>query len=376
MPRYHVKYTDGSGTNFRYIEGPSIDWVQSHLVMKGARDVEVLREDVASAQGRQLHAEGRATPVAGGAVARRALLKVLPSFGLALAADVLRGSWPPWASLAVLVWASLAVLPIWANQVTERASVWHEWQRVLRWLPLLEWNPLVRAPAVRFTARARRARALVGLGRVEEGLALFDAAAAKGMVPRPTAQAMRSSLLLLARRHDEAIALRRAASESDPKMLWDTVIALLRYGGDVAEARALLASREGQAVTQLEQVARDYSRALLAIVDQRFSEALELLSTARGLAEQVMVSVPALRDSYQALIDAYRAIALAGSGDAVGAQRLFGSVTPFLVATGEEELLAQCREAIARAGMAQAVEGQVAPPSALHGSGTGARQAG
>jgi tetratricopeptide (TPR) repeat protein len=269
-------------------------------------------------------------------------------------ADLMRGSWPPWIFSIALIVALVRVLPSWLSEVTEYASVWHEWQKVLRWMPLLDWHPVARIPAVRFLHRTRRARALVGLGRVEEGLALFDAASANGVVPRPTADAMRASLFLLARRYEDAFTSYRAALAGDPKFVWDTAIALLRYGGDVAEARALLGSRDGQTVTQLEQVARDYSRALLAIIDQRFAEALTLLDTSRGLTEQVMSTVPAIRGSYQSFIDAYRAIALAGSGDRVGAERLLGSALPFLLATREDALVAQCREAIARAGLAQA----------------------
>jgi len=361
MARYKVQYADRQGREkYAYVEAQNVESVHAQLAAQGAVDCRVLMEDMASTRGRLLRLEGRLKPEALDAMVRRKLLRQIPWLLLAMALDgcnYWRTAYGPrtlvdWVPVWTLVMGGTMAFALWpavAWSAIERATVWHRWQQVLRLLPWLEWNPLVFAKVMRSLLGMRRGRALAGLGKEEEGLAVFDAAAAKGGFSRPASDSMRSDILIGVHRYDEAIALRRAAAASDPIHAYDAAITMLRYGGDLAEARALIQSREGAALTEMERIFAEYAHGLLALSDQRFREALDRLTTARKLAETGLVQAPAQSAGLQRLLDGHRALAIASLGEPDWAELVLNEVSEFLLATDEEALVSDCRNAISRA---------------------------
>lgn len=359
MPRYLVSFTDSQGTaRHDYREGPSVAWVQQRLSMEGAREVLVHGEDVLSAEGRDLRAEGKLAPAPLDAVTRKALTNWGGTLAVLLAICLLHAHrvgggraalfhWSTVLTALVFVWALLSVSPLWLNGAVMWAASWNDWRRVLRLLPLLERNPLLRLPAMRFHLGLQRAKAYVGLGRLQDGLALFEQVSARSGLAEPARDSVRASLLILAKRYPEAIELRRRAAAEDPRLAFDAALALLRYGGDVEAARALLASREEVPLTEMEKLFQRYATGVLALADARFEDARDRLDAARASAERELLATPYNLFGMRAMIDAHRVLALAGLGERARAAEVLAPIARYLRVTDEAPLLARCEAAIA-----------------------------
>ena len=358
MPRYKVSYTNSEGEEqWAYLEGQSVEWVHAHLTRAGASAVQVHVEDILPPDGRDLAAEGKWKPVPPNATLWQALRTWGGVIACMIAFDVwewrrspddsILSHWGSLVTLATIAWAILKVAPVALFQEAYRARVWHDWPRLLRILPLLERNPVSRTPAQRWMWASLRATALAGLGRIDEAMSLLDSAPRTSALSAAALDTVRSSLLISVRRYDEAIELRRRAAISDPKHALDAAIAMLRYGGDVEEARALLASRGGVALTELERAFLEYARGLLAIADARFDEAAAHLASALTIAD-AQIKMPPQRLGFTAPIEAFHAVALAEGGDTVAAQRIVERLATFLTAADESVLLERARQAVAR----------------------------
>jgi tetratricopeptide (TPR) repeat protein len=245
----------------------------------------------------------------------------------------------------VFVWALLSVSPLWLNGAVMWAASWNDWRRVLRLLPLLEHNPLLQRPSMRFHLGLQRAKAYVALGRLEDGFALFAQVSARSGLGEAARDPVRGSLLILAKRYTEAIELRRRAAAEDPRLAFDAALALLRYGGDVEAARELLASRQDVALTEMEKMFQHYAAGVLALADARFEDARDRLDAARASAERELLTTPYSLFGMRALIDAHRVLALAALGDRAAATEVLAPIARYLRVSDEAPLLARCEAA-------------------------------
>jgi hypothetical protein len=352
MPRYLVSYSSADGKPTReYVEGPSILGVRDELARGGASDVRVHMEDILSREGRNVAAEGKHTATAPMVAFWKAVRQWSIGLGLGAAFEVWRwastGTWSAFwlAVLAVgVLWAAMSVSPLPLNEACERARVWHDWERVLSLLPFLTANPLMRSPAMQYNFGSMRASALAGLGRLDEARHALDRVGPASGLSREALDVVRSSLLILAHRHDEAIVLRRRAAAANPKHGLDAAIAILRWGEDLPGARALLEERERADLTELERAFLSWGMGLLALAEGEPRAALALFDASRAVLGDNIPS-PARRESLQLLMDSFRILALAGDGRVSEARPLLGAVTPFLTAT-DPDLLEQCEAAV------------------------------
>ncbi|HVH46433.1 MAG TPA: tetratricopeptide repeat protein [Labilithrix sp.] len=357
MPHYQASYTDQSGRRRRTsVEGPSPKAVHEQLTQVGAVDVHIHAEELFSPTGRNLAAEARVERETPYRIAWRAGRGWLLAIALVLVVAAVQWTHRPpgapipeasYLAIALIVYAVLAVSPLFVSASIDRALVWHDWGSVLRLLPFVIYNPLLRQPAMRFFLRSQRATALAGMGRIDEALETFNRFAQISGASAPTLDSMRASLAIKAHRYEDAIVLWRRAAAHDSKFVFDAAIAMLRYGGDVEEARSLLGSRARPPQVELERLFHAYAHGLLALADRQFDDALAHLDRARASIQVELVQTPATRFGFTAVIDGFRALALASSGDAEEASAALAPIEDFLLASGENQLLAACRDAIA-----------------------------
>lgn len=358
MPLYRVSFTNRIGRRQDlHLEAKDPAALRGGLSLDGATDITIHAEELFSSSGRDLVAEAR--------LSRESLASIYWRVGrewsltLAICIFLTVSAWRgrvagdrvpvmTYVTLAVFVYAVFAISPLVIGQALERALTWHDWKRALALIPLMTKNPLSRQPALKAALAFQEATALAGLHRVDEALQLLDRALPKGGANEALIESMRASLLSTARRYDDALVHRLRAAELDPMHVFDAAIAILRYGTDVEKARALLASRDGAHLTELERIFREWAHALLALADQRCNDALAHLDHAATAVRTQLARVPAKRDGFLLLLDGYQALALVSLGDEARATAVFERAKPFLLATEQNALLARYRAACGR----------------------------
>jgi hypothetical protein len=344
-------------------EGPSIEWVRANLAREGAREIVVHSEDILSTEGRDLAGESVLEPQPANETLRHALRKWGLVIGLLVAFDAYRcvrqglaalTHWTTALTVAVTIGAVLAVSPVWLFAEVQWASVRHDWRRVLRLLPWLERNPLLQIPAMKYNFGSIRAKALAGLGRLDEGLAIFDRVAPRSGMSSGAQKSARSAVFVVAHRYEEVVRLRREAVAEDPKCAIDAASGLLRYGGDPEEARAILDGCADSARSVLEQMFYDYARGLLEQADGHHQEALERLERAHAMLRLHLAHMPSTQYGLGALFDGLRALSLAKLGRSDEARALLARHEAYLRVADEEPLVERVRTAIHEAENADA----------------------
>jgi tetratricopeptide (TPR) repeat protein len=248
------------------------------------------------------------------------------------------------AWLGFLAWLTLpGILYAKLNQ----AKDWHRWNEVLNFVRKLEFisqNNIVKIPPLEL-ARCR-AQAFTGLGRLSEGLALMQMHEHAPGLPSWLYKAHLAGLYDLARQHEKATEYTRAALQETPTpaLYLDLANRLLRYQKDTAGGRSALAEAEKGTLTDIAEPFRRRVRGILAYLEGNYDSArLELEAALRML--QKTPHQP-FRDGNIAVLKAYLCCVLAKLGDLDGARKCFSDAKEYLVATGEKELLEECKSAL------------------------------
>jgi tetratricopeptide (TPR) repeat protein len=149
-----------------------------------------------------------------------------------------------------------------------------------------------------------------------------------------------------AKQHDKAIELSLAAiSEHPSPVAWyDLANRYARYKRDAVKAREALIEGEKSPVAAHVKPYRARCRGIIAYLEGDYPVARTELETALRSLEQPKWKP--FRDGHLAIARAYLCCVLAKQGDIQEAEKNLNLAMKYLVATKEDELLAECRESI------------------------------
>jgi tetratricopeptide (TPR) repeat protein len=224
------------------------------------------------------------------------------------------------------------------------AADWNRWGKVLTLVARLQWVGRLRTVKLSVMELTRyRAGALAGLGRLEEGLALLKTCEGQPDCPGWLHALLVAGLYDIARQPDKAIECNLASLALQPtSVAWlDLANRFVRYPGDAVKARIALDEAEKSPLSDLSQPFALRCEGVIAYLEGDYVLAQRQLET--GIAMVEAAKGRPYRDGYLAIARGYLCCALAKRGDLAGANQCFARAEKYLLATGEVELLAECR---------------------------------
>jgi tetratricopeptide (TPR) repeat protein len=258
--------------------------------------------------------------------------------------------WPwnfgDWILLAMLFFPLVfaLVIPIVGtrrryNRLVEAAS-WGRWDEVLERLHALGSRVPPREAA------ARKAQALAGLGRIDEGLRVWAQFSDGSQVPYWMYLVRLSDLYSTARDRESAVAAIEKAAEvapENPVVLLELAGVLLIFRNDKSRAGVLLNRVRSHKLSDAMVPMLAMVEGVLAIEEGRALDGISRLE--ESLAGLTIIHNP-LVGPVVAKIHAYLALAHAARRDLEAARQHFCLAEPRLRALREDELLLRCQEAI------------------------------
>jgi len=233
--------------------------------------------------------------------------------------------------------------PVIAHARLVEAVGWGRWEVVLRLLPELP-------PKFPVDYRAGyKAKALAGLGRLEEALQVWEPFAGGARIPEWIYWSKLASIYRAAHDNGRAFACAERAAELAPEhpvalIGWAT--ALLLRKRDVARAAVVLRQAKTHALSELSAAHVDLAEGIMAIEQGKHQDAKVLLEQGlAGLSQIRMVALLGMPD----LVHAYLCLAQAGLGETERAIEHWKQAAPRLQAWREDELIDRCEQALANA---------------------------
>ncbi|HTB85143.1 MAG TPA: hypothetical protein VK742_15975 [Candidatus Sulfotelmatobacter sp.] len=231
-----------------------------------------------------------------------------------------------------------------------KASDWSRWNEVLSLIARLQsigHLGLVKVPATELTRN--RTKALAGLGRLDEALAEYSQCEGRPDCPSWLYKLFVASLYTTAKQYDKAIEYNLASiAEKPTSASWvDLAYRHARYKLDPVKARAAMAESEKSPLPDFAQPFRIRCLGVIAYLEADYAAAKRDLETAIVLVEKARGRP--YRDGHLSIARAYLCCVLAKQGDLAGAKKNFSLAKAYLVATKEDELLADCRQFIGEA---------------------------
>src|SRR3954451_22506675 len=243
----------------------------------------------------------------------------------------------PWGFLDYLPLALLLLPPI-IVLLGEVASPSRKFERAMSFAAWARWADLRAAlPAIRGAVPAPlyafyEARALAGLGRLDEALEVVRPYAADRSTPTGVYWSQLADVFHTARLGDRAIECAEKAVEHAPDnstMLIDLAMSVLRYRRDAARAKPLLARAREHEISDLVAPFLTMAEGVAALEDGRPEEARRLLEEALTGAERFRHTT-ALMGGAIDRIHVYLCLACAATGDHAAAERHFRMAEPRL----------------------------------------------
>lgn len=256
--------------------------------------------------------------------------------------------------LLVVIWF---MLPAMLFEALQRAQLWGRWNDAARWLAWLR----------RLNHRGRlaphmvafyQAKNLIGTGRAEEGLALFDRHQDDAGVPQMLWLSLKASLLDDAKRREEAGRLMQQVTQlmPDSGQVWLDLALNQALHGDLGQARQAVAMAEQCVLEPIMAGAVPVIQGEIALREGRHAEAVNLYGRAL-VALTPFVRHTALRPLF-VLLEARYAVALARSGHLDAARQAWALAQPLLEIHHEQRLIDDWLAAEAAAQPAAAREAQ------------------
>jgi tetratricopeptide (TPR) repeat protein len=203
----------------------------------------------------------------------------------------------------------------------------------------------VKVPATALTRH--RAKALAGLGRLDEALAEYGQCEGRPDCPGLAVQTLHvASLYKTAKQYDKAIEFNLAsiAEKPTPTAWLDLAERYARYKHDPVKARNAMAEAEKSPLSDLAKPYHFRCRGIIAYLEGNYATAKHNLETAIELVEKAKGRP--YRDGFLGVTRGYLCCTLARQGDLAGAKKCFLLAKKYLNATKEDELLAECRQLI------------------------------
>lgn len=247
------------------------------------------------------------------------------------------GELAPWVAGAVIAlgiaaWiVTAAPVALFARVQLDKA--WGRWRDVLRGVALLRaCNALVRLKAMRWAYDFEEARALAGLGRVDDAIAVVSKHRGSGPLERGRHAGLLVGIYENAGRYDDALlcAEEHARECSSDAGAWlDLAMRHALRFHDPARAREALARADGMIRSEVAVPFEAVVRAIVLLEEGAYAAALEAFDAARdGVARTARHS-----PGFLPLFQLHRAWALAGTGKIDEAASELRAARPMLLAT-------------------------------------------
>ncbi len=193
-----------------------------------------------------------------------------------------------------------------------------------------------------------KAKALAGLGRLEEGLEVVKPFLGEANPPAWIYWSRLSGVYLAAKRYEESHSAMDKALELAPEnatVLIDTGLTEVRWRHNPKRARELLERARKHALSDMVKVFATDLEGLIALEEKRYRDAEPLLKEAFAGHYAKRFASPLSGASIDRA-HAYLALVAAGLGDIDAAEKHFRQAKPRLVALGLDELIDRCEKAI------------------------------
>jgi tetratricopeptide (TPR) repeat protein len=249
--------------------------------------------------------------------------------------------------LVWLVFLTCVSLPLVYYHKLIKAADWYRWDEVLSLVETLRSVRKFSVTGVPETELIRyRAKALTGLGRLGEGLAEFKQCEGRPDCPSWLYKLFLAGLYTIAKDYDKAIEYNLAAIAENPNSTaWvDLAYRYARYKHNPVKAREAMVEADKSPLPDFARPSVIRYRGVIAYMEGDYSAAKKELETAIELVEKAK-SRP-FRDGHLSIARAYLCCVLAKLGDLPAAKKCFAQAKAYLVATNEEQLLAECRQLI------------------------------
>jgi tetratricopeptide (TPR) repeat protein len=259
----------------------------------------------------------------------------------------------PWGFLDYLALAFLLLPPV-VVLVGEFASPSRKFERAMSYAAWARWADMLAAlPAVRAMIPAPQyafyeAKALAGLGRLDEALAVVRPYADDPNTPAWLYWGQLADVFHAAKLGDRAIACAEQAVEHAPDnatTLIDAAMSHLRYRRDAARARPHLEKARTHALSDLVRPFLTMAEGVLALEERQPEAARRQLEEALAGAERFRHTT-ALMGAAIDRIHVYLCLACAATGDHAAAERHFRQAEPRLRAFASDDLLERCQTAL------------------------------
>lgn len=271
--------------------------------------------------------------------------------GLAVFAG-LGGHWVSVGILAIglLAWLSFIVClmsPLVYYQKLLKASDWERWDEVLSLVETLRKVRKFSVVGVPETELIRnRAKAIAGQGRLHEALTEYKQCEGRPDCPSWLYKLFVAMLYAVAKDYDKSIEYRlQSIAEKPGTIAWlDLGYLYARRKRDPVKAREAVAEADKSPLPDLAKPSRIRCLGIIAYLEGDYAAARSNLETSIALVDKAKGRP--FRDGHLSIARAYLCCVLAKQGDLAGAKRCFALAKEYLIATKEDELLAECRQLI------------------------------
>ena len=251
--------------------------------------------------------------------------------------------------VALLLWLTFLIcvgLPSIYYRKLIHAADWSRWSEVLSLVETLKRIGrfgVIKVPATELTRY--RAKAFVGMGRLQDGLAEYQQCEGRPDCPSWLYKLFMAGLYTTAKQHDKAIECNlKAIAENPNSTAWaDLSNRYARHKRNPQKAREAMAEADKSPMTEIAKPFRVRCLGIIAYLEGDYATAKRELETAINLVEKVKWRPG--KDGHLCIARAYLCCVLAKQGDLAAAKRYFALTKDYLIATEENELLAECRQA-------------------------------
>jgi len=263
-----------------------------------------------------------------------------------------RGHWLSVLLLAVAISAWLAfIVCLSSPSVYYRkliyAADWSRWNEVLSLVDTLKTIgrfSFVKVPATELTRY--RAKSFAGMGRLQDAMTEFQQCEGRPDCPSWLYKLFVAGLYTTAKQYDKAIEsnLMAIAEKSNSTAWADLANRYARYKRDPVKAREAMAEADKSPMAEIAKPFRIRCLGIIAYLENDYTTAKRELETAIDLVEKVKWRP--FKDGHLNIARAYLCCVLAKQGDLSAASNNLERAREYLVATKEDELLAECRQLI------------------------------
>lgn len=244
------------------------------------------------------------------------------------------------AWMAFLVCVSL---PLVYYRKLIMASDWYRWSEVLSLVSTLQSMgrfSFIKVPATEMTRN--RAKALAGMGRLDESLAEFKQCEGRADCPTWLYNQFVGSLYTTAKLYDKGIesSLLSIAEKPTPTAWADLANRYARYKRDPVKAREAMAEADKSPMVEQAKPFRIRCLGIIAYLEGDYRTAKGHLQTAIDMLEKAKGRP--YRDGHLSVARAYLCCVLAKLGDLQGAKDCLALSREYLIATEETDLLTEC----------------------------------